>query len=81
MNPKILFSDDLHFTKRRFESLFSFIDKYEITHFFETENNDLKTCFGDYTEKLSLLDEHISTVKKLNKDQLYEYTYSTIQIN
>ncbi len=80
MNPKILFSDNLHFNSRRFESLFSFIDKYEATHFFETENNDLKACYGDYNQHLEILEGNIAKLKELNKEQLYNYSNSTINI-
>ncbi len=81
MKPKILFADNLHFHKRGFQSLFTFIEKYQLKHhFIEHENKELLYRYGDYTQDKALFQSKINELKNLTSDELFNYKYLTIQL-
>jgi hypothetical protein len=81
MNIKILFSDDLHFHKRGFKSLFEFVKKYKIKHHFikHTDKNFLEK-YGNYKSIKSSFLDYYTLLEELNSDELFLFKYKGINL-
>jgi len=79
-NLKILLTDDLHFHKRNFKSLFTFFEKYNPTVINARAPKDWIALYGDYSSKLANLDPIVERLRLLDKDDLYSFSYKGMHV-
>ncbi|MEM5537894.1 hypothetical protein WNY58_16020 [Neptuniibacter pectenicola] len=77
---KVMLTDDVHFHKRNFNSLFTFFEKSKIKVENAKAPSDWIALYGNYFSKSNELRKSVIELSFLSKEELQEYVYKGVPV-
>lgn len=77
---RVLLTDEVHFHKRNFRSLFVFFEKNKIKVTNAKAPKDWIGTYGNYSDKKAELERYVKIISDLPKDNLKEFSYQGVPV-